>query len=150
MIKKGRRFFLVREDLLPEAIVKTIKVKEILIRNQVFTVNKAVAKVGLSRSAFYKYKDGVFPFHQWNSSETVTLVLVLEHRSGILSKVLNTLAGTRANILTINQNIPIHGLASVTITFETTDMESDIDETTDRLKVLDGVREAYPVGYNFK
>ncbi len=150
MIKKGRRFFLVREDLLPEAIVKTIKVKEILIRNQVSTVNKAVAKVGLSRSAFYKYKDGVFPFHQWNSSETVTLVLVLEHRSGILSKVLNTLAGTRANILTINQNIPIHGLASVTITFETTDMESDIDETTDRLKVLDGVREAYPVGHNFK
>jgi chorismate mutase len=150
MENKGRRFFLVREDLLPESIVKTIKVKEILLKYEECTVNKAVTKVGLSRSAFYKYKDGVFPFHQWNSSRTVTLALVLEHRSGILSHVLNTLAGVKANIFTINQNIPIHGLAGVTITFETKDMKSNIEETTDRLKALDGVREAYPVGHNFK
>lgn len=148
MSKTGRRFFLVREDLLPEAIIKTIMAKEILLKDEASTVNKAVEMVNLSRSSFYKYRDGVFPFRQWNSSETFTLVLMLEHRSGVLSKVLNTLAEARANIITINQNIPLYGLASVTITFETAGMKSDVDEITARLEMLEGVIEVNPVGHN--
>ena len=52
-------FYLVREEILPEAIKKTIKVKEILKRGEIRTINEAVEKMGLSRSAYYKYKDYV-------------------------------------------------------------------------------------------
>lgn len=57
-------FYLVREEILPEAIKKTIKVKEILKRGEIKTINEAVEKMGLSRSAYYKYKDFVFPFYE--------------------------------------------------------------------------------------
>ncbi|BAF59783.1 ACT domain-containing protein [Pelotomaculum thermopropionicum SI] len=148
MAKKERKFYLVQEDLLPEAILKTVLAKELLLRGDAATVNEAVEKVDLSRSAFYKYKDGVFPFHQWSPGVTVTLAMVLEHRSGILSKVLGILAAARANILTINQNVPVHGLASVTVTFETAGLEGDLDNITKRIRELDGVREVNPVGHS--
>ncbi|HOV78658.1 MAG TPA: ACT domain-containing protein [Bacillota bacterium] len=148
MVRKERRFFLVQEDILPEAILKTVLAKELLLRGDAATVNEAVEKANLSRSAFYKYKDGVFPFYQWRPGVTITLALVLEHRPGVLSRVLNTLAAAKANILTINQNIPVHGLASVAVTFETAGMESGAEEITGRLAELDGVREVSPVGYN--
>ena len=45
-------FYLVREEILPEAIKKTIKVKEILKRGEIKTINEAVEKMGLSRSAY--------------------------------------------------------------------------------------------------
>lgn len=59
---KKDKFYLVQEDILPEAIKKTIKVKEILKLGEVKTINEAVEKMDLSRSAYYKYKDYVFPF----------------------------------------------------------------------------------------
>ena len=40
-------FYLVREEILPEAIKKTIKVKEILKRGEIRTINEAVEKMGL-------------------------------------------------------------------------------------------------------
>lgn len=148
MTKKERRFFLVQEDILPDVILKTVLAKELLQRGEAATVNEAVEKVDLSRSAFYKYRDGVFPFHQWKPGLTVTLALVLEHRSGVLSNVLGALAEAKTNILTINQNIPVHGLANVAITFETAGMEGDVENITARLRALDGVRETNPVGQN--
>ena len=49
-------FFLVQEQILPEAIKKTIRVKEMLKRGDARTINEAVDSMGLSRSAYYKYK----------------------------------------------------------------------------------------------
>ena len=71
-------FYLVREEILPEAIKKTIKVKEILKRGEIRTINEAVEKMGLSRSAYYKYKDYVFPFYEASKEKIITLSLLLE------------------------------------------------------------------------
>ena len=59
--ENGQKFYLVSEDILPEAIKKTIKVKELLKHHQGQTIHEAVQKMDLSRSAYYKYKDHVFP-----------------------------------------------------------------------------------------
>jgi len=147
MARKERRFFLVQEDLLPEAIQKTALARELLLRGEATTVTEAVQKVNLSRSAYYKYRDGVFPFYRWNPGVTVSFSMVLEHRPGILSRVLKTLAEAKTSILTINQSIPVNGLASVSITFETAGMEWDVEEVTARLRQLDGVREISPIGH---
>lgn len=59
MKKKDQQFYLVDLKILPEAIKKTIRVKEILQDGTCGSINEAVKKVDISRSAYYKYK-GLF------------------------------------------------------------------------------------------
>lgn len=148
MIKKESRFFIVAEDILPESIIKTVLAREMLLKGEAITVGEAVGKANLSRSAFYKYKDKVYPYYRWHPGMTLTLAMVLEHRTGILSKVLGALADAGANILTVNQNIPVHSLANVTVSFETEGLGTGVEEITDLIRGLDGVREVKPVGLN--
>ena len=124
--EKQSNFYLVREEILPEAIKKTIVVKEILKRGELKTVNEAVEKVGLSRSAYYKYKDYVFPFYEASKEKIITLSLLLEHKPGVLSRVLNTIAGDSGSIMTINQGIPLQGVANTTISIETKSLTIDL------------------------
>jgi chorismate mutase len=77
---------------------------------EVDTVNEAVERVGLSRSAFYKYKDGIFPFNSMMNETIMTITFSLEHTSGLLSKVLTYMADQGGNVLTINQTIPLREL----------------------------------------
>ncbi|MFR4402194.1 MAG: ACT domain-containing protein, partial [Peptococcus niger] len=55
--------YIVDERILPEAILKTAQTKELLAKFPALTINEAVKQIGISRSAFYKYRDGVFPFY---------------------------------------------------------------------------------------
>ncbi|GAW93245.1 ACT domain-containing protein [Calderihabitans maritimus] len=144
--ERGERFYLVRESILPEAIRKTALVKMLLDKGEAKTVNEAVAKAGLSRSAYYKYRDGVFPFYTAAQEKIVTLSLTLEHRAGVLSRVLNTIAGARGNILTINQNIPLQGLAHVSISLETAELRENLEDVLYKLRHLDGVKKVEIVG----
>ncbi|PWV91971.1 ACT domain-containing protein [Paenibacillus cellulosilyticus] len=140
------RYYVVREDILPEAIMKTIQVKDMLKRGEAATVHEAVERVGLSRSAFYKYKDGVYPLSELDRERIVTISMELEHRSGILSKVLSLVAGLEGNVLTINQSIPLQGLANVVISVDTSYMTEELTELLERIRQLDGVRKASVIG----
>ena len=119
MNKEKSGFFLVREEILPEAIKKTIRVKEMLKRGDARTINEAVEKMELSRSAYYKYKDYVFPFYEASRNKIVTLTLLLEHKKGVLSSVLNTISADSGSVMTINQGIPLQGVANATVSIET-------------------------------
>ncbi len=136
---KKDKFYLVQEDILPEAIKKTIKVKEILKLGEAKTINEAVERMDLSRSAYYKYKDYVFLPAQGMSERKAVISLMLHHDKGILSEVLNTMSSVNANILTINQNIPIHEWASVVLSFDLCEMAVSIDELLERLRSCRGV-----------
>lgn len=139
-------FYLVREEILPEAIKKTIKVKELLKRGEARTINEAVEKMELSRSAYYKYKDFVFPFYEASREKIVTLALLLEHKPGVLSRVLNTMANERGSVLTINQGIPLQGVANATISLETADLAIDLEALLDKLRLVDGVKRLEVLG----
>ena len=136
-------FYLVKEDILPEAIKKTIKVKEILKRGEVKTINEAVVRLGLSRSAYYKYKDYVFPFYEASKDKIITLSLLLEHKSGVLSRVLNLIALDSGSI---NQGIPLQGVANTTISIETKNMKVDLEALLDKLRMIDGVKRLEVLG----
>ena len=136
----GSTYFLVDQTALPEIFSKVIEVKKILSMGKIKTVNDAVKEVGISRSAFYKYKDFVFPFYETSRGRVMTLFFVVEDFSGILSSIINSIAKAKANIITINQNIPINGLADVTISIETTGMTMDIRELMESLGEIEGVR----------
>ncbi len=137
---RSKQYYIVSEEILPEAILKTAQAKEILTRREALTINEAVEKAGLSRSAYYKYREGIFPFFQASKERIVTLSLILEHRPGILSDVLNTVADQKGNILTINQGIPLQGTAVVTLSIDTHDASGDMEELISRLKEIKGVK----------
>ena len=140
MKKMKSGFYLVQEDILPEAIKKTIRVKEILKRGEVRTINEAVAKMNLSRSAYYKYKDYVFPFYEASRNKNVTLALILENRKGILSQILDMISSVSGNILAINQGIPLQGVAHVTISMETQHLSVGLEELLEKIRLLEGVK----------
>ncbi|WP_065408926.1 ACT domain-containing protein [Pseudobacillus wudalianchiensis] len=139
MAKKDfeRKFYLVREDVLPEAMKKTLEAKELIDRHRVDSVWEAVKKVDLSRSAFYKYRDTVFPFHKVVTERIITLFFHLEDRSGTLSELLRLVAKYEGNILTIHQTIPIQGRANVTLSLNVSNMTIDLDDMLAELEKLE-------------
>lgn len=140
------RFLLVREDLLPEAIVKTLQAKQLLEQRDEITVHEAVEAVGLSRSAFYKYKDGVFELNRLERERIVTISMHLQHKSGILSRVLSLIASFQGNVLTIQQTIPLQGMAHVAITIDASGMEEGLSAFMDALIHTEGVTKAAIIG----
>lgn len=136
-----QRYYLVREDVLTEAMQKTLEVKKMLQRGNI-SILDAVEKTGLSRSAFYKYRDAVFPFHSIVKERILTVFLQLEDRTGTLATLLEAVAQAGCNILTIHQTIPIQGRANVTLSLDVTAMEQDLDVFLHQLKKLDFVESA--------
>lgn len=139
-MNKKKDFLLVSRDILPDAIIKTAQAKELLAKFDVLTVNEACERVEISRSAFYKYKDGVFPFYEASKEKIITLSLLLVDKAGVLSNVLNYIASVKGNILTINQGIPLQGIANVSISIETDKLEDNIESLLANIRELEGVR----------
>jgi len=142
----AERYYVVREDLLPDGILKTEQAKELLRRGESATIHEAAERVGLSRSAFYKYKDGVYMLEQASRESIATLAMDLEHRSGVLSKVLGTLAASEGNVLTISQSIPLQGMANVVVSLDTSLMNGTLPELLEKLRSIAGVKRASVVG----
>lgn len=134
-----KKYFIVSADALPEVFVKVAEAKRMLQVGEASTVGQAAAMVGISRSAFYKYKDSVRPFNDMLHGRIVTFQILLKDEPGILSGVLNVFAGTGVNILTINQNIPANGCAVVTMTAETSTLRRSLEEVLGDAKASPGV-----------
>ncbi|HZK34050.1 MAG TPA: ACT domain-containing protein [Bacillota bacterium] len=143
---KENVFYIVNRRVLPQVFHNVMKAKMLLATGEAKTVNDAVKKAGISRSAFYKYKDSVFSFSQANRGKIITLSLTLLDLSGVLSTILNAVALRRGNILTINQNIPIHGVANVTISVDTRQMEHDQERMIHELNEIKGVQRIEVIG----
>lgn len=144
--KLDKKFYLVREDVLPEAMKKTLEAKELMERGKAESVWDAAQKVDLSRSAFYKYRDTVFPFHTVVKERLVTLFFYLEDRSGTLSHLLSVVASSGCNVMTIHQTIPLMGRANVTLSLNTSEIEIEIDELLSRLRRLEFVEKVEVLG----
>ena len=136
---KKDKFYLVQEDILPEAIKKTIKVKEILKLGEAKTINEAVERMDLSRSAYYKYKDYVFPFYEIAQGKIVSITVSMSNDPGMLSSILRAIAESNGSILTINQDIPLQDIANVTIAFETKDLSTTLEECLDNIRSIRGI-----------
>ena len=133
------KYFIVEASAMPEIFRKVAQAKRLLETGEQNTVNGAALAVGISRSAFYKYKDAVHPFNDMLHGRIVTFQAMLKDEPGILSGVLNIFAGTGMNVLTINQNIPVKGKAFVSVSARSENMSIEIDELLKRLFEVQGV-----------
>ena len=138
-MSKAPNYYIVDAEALPEIFRKVVDARRMLDTGEAETVNQAVQLAGISRSAFYKYKDAVRPFQDMLHGRIVTFQIMLKDEPGILSHVLNLFAGSGANILTIHQGIPINGCAVVTVNAETSGLEGSLQELLARLNGAEGV-----------
>ncbi len=139
---QGPKYYIVEASALPEVFLKVAEAKRLLSTGDAETVNEATRMTGISRSAFYKYRDAVLPFQNMMTGRIITFQLTLHDEPGVLSSILVTFAGHHANILTINQTIPTGGCAMVTIAAETIHMSESIEQLLHQLSEMEGVVKA--------
>ena len=128
---------LIDSKVLPEVFSKVLHAKKLLADGECKDISEAVKKAEISRSAFYKYRDYVFPFNQMQG--IITLFFIVSDITGVLSSILSVLADAKTNVLTIN--IPVNSVADVTISVQNDISAVDLNELVDRLSSLDGVKD---------
>ncbi len=139
-------YYLVEASALPEVYRKVLKTKELLEAGRVSTVSEAVAQTGLSRSAYYKYKDVVFTFHEKSQGKVMSFSFTLRDEPGVVSGLLSIFAKSGCNVLTLHQGLPSGGTAVFTISVETHNATLSSDELLEALSGVRGVLECKVLG----
>ena len=138
-MKQLPKYYIVEAQALPEVFLKVAEAKWLLETGEVATVNEATRATGISRSAFYKYRDAIAPFQNLMAGRILTFQFLLRDETGLLSSILSIFADSGANILTINQSIPQNGCAMVMITAETTELHCTVEALLQQVERTSGV-----------
>ena len=138
--KDNRKFYLIREDVLPESVIKTLKVKDTLKNNSNLSIYDAVKQFNLSRSAFYKYRETIFPVDEKILDQReFTLILYVNDIVGMLAQVLNAISQLQLSVLTIHQSVPIEDKATITLSLNARNSNLSIDEVIESLREINHV-----------
>lgn len=138
--KDNRKFYLIREDVLPESVIKTLKVKDALKNNSNLSIYDAVKQFNLSRSAFYKYRETIFPVDEKILDQReFTLILYVNDIVGMLAQVLNAISQLKLSVLTIHQSVPIEDKATITLSLNARNSNLSIDEVIESLREINHV-----------
>ena len=138
-VEQSTGYFVVKQKALPEVLLKVVEAKRLIESERAVSVQEATERVGISRSSFYKYKDDIFPFHENEKGQTVTMVIQLDDTPGVMAELLQKVAEYKANILTIHQSIPINGVASLTISVQILPTTADVSLMVDEMEKQKGV-----------
>ena len=130
------RYYVVTKRALPEVLLKVVQLKRLLMTEKKMTIQEAADQVGISRSSFYKYKDDIFPFHETEKGQTITIVIQMDDRPGVLTELLAMIAEYEANILTIHQSIPLN---AVTLSLEVLSSTGNMEDMIEALEGREGV-----------
>jgi len=136
------KYYIIEASALPEVFLKVAEAKRLLSTGEAATVNESTRITGISRSAFYKYRDSVLPFQSLMTGRLITFQFRLHDEPGILSTVLKTFAEFHTNLMTVNSTIPTNGVALVTISAETTNMTVSLEDLLHGFEQIPGVVKA--------
>lgn len=136
---KKIKYYLVNANILPDIYSKVIDAKNYLASGEADSASKAAKMAGLSRSTYYKYKDAIFEYNGEGSDETATINAKLKDNAGVLSALMNELYKAGANVLSVNQSVPVHSVADVSVTVRVTEMVISLDDLIKNVKNINGV-----------
>ncbi|MCD7751380.1 MAG: ACT domain-containing protein [Lachnospiraceae bacterium] len=139
-------YYVIRRRAVPDVLLKVVEANRLVKSGQVSSVQEAVDQMGISRSSFYKYRDDIIPFHDNAQGTTITLSLQINDVPGLLSQVLQIIAQSNVNILTIHQSIPINGVASLSISVQVLMASGDTSAMVQALEALEGVGSVEIIG----
>ena len=138
-------FLIIHKDVMPSFLVKVVKTTR-LIEEENKSVSEACKALDISRSTFYKYKDKVFELKS-DFGRKAILSFKVENAMGVLSDIINNISKYKGNILTINQDMPIHNLAYVSVMIDAKDMLVSIYELISELKKIQKVKDVSLVAF---
>lgn len=133
------KYMLIDSSILPEIYSKVILAKNLIAGGEASSATQAAKMAGISRSAYYKYKDKIFEYSE-QGDDTTTLNAKLLDNAGVLSSVMNELYLAGANVLSVNQSIPVNSVADVSITVRISDTDSSNEELVEKIKTINGVK----------
>ncbi len=137
MIQK-KIYYMVDSSALPEVFTKVIKAKQLIDSKAASSASEAIKMAGISRSAYYKYKDMVFNCND-NNTNKLDIQAVLKDKAGVFSSFSNCLFKKGANIITMTQTEPKNGVAAVYITLGIENLHGSIKELMELAEQIDGV-----------
>ena len=143
---ESTKYYVVKKKAVPDVLLKVVETKHLLASERAMTIQEATEKIGISRSSFYKYKDDIFPFHENEKGQTVTLVIQMNDKPGLLARILQEVAHYKANILTIHQSIPLNGVATLTLSVEILSTTGNISDMVNEIEENEGVHYLKIVG----
>ena len=131
-------YLIIHRSILPEYYEKVLEVRRLMESGKIKEVSQAVKQVGISRSTYYKYKDFIFEPTDLAGGRKAVFSMMLNHEPGVLSSILSLISQAGASVLTITQSLPIHGMASVTISLDISSTES-VGELLSKIENTAGV-----------
>lgn len=134
-----KNYLIVDKNVLPEVFLKVIKIKQLMEEGQFDNISDAAKSVGLSRSAYYKYKDHVFEPDNVTLERKALITFTLSHEKGLLSQTLAIFAKFDCSVITINQNVPINQKANVMVSVDISEMNQDIELLIQDLQTIKGI-----------
>lgn len=131
-------YYLIDSSILPDVYSKVIKAKYLISSGVASSASEAARMAGISRSAYYKYKDKIFEYSE-QAEDTTTLNAKLHDNAGVLSSVMNEVYLAGANVLSVNQSVPVNQVADVSITIRNADASATDDELVEKIRKINGV-----------
>ena len=127
-----KRFLLVDVNVLPEVFLRVLQAKELLANGEAKNISVAARLAGVSRSAFYKYKDCIFDAE--DGKELLTLNVTVLDETGALQALLAGISSAGISIVNMNQAPPTNGTAQVWVTIRTGGMKPALDQMFQNLR----------------
>lgn len=135
------KYLLVDMSILPEIYAKVVEANGFLQSGEATSASQAAKMAGISRSAYYKYKDKIFEYNEQGDDVTAINAKLIDN-AGVLSSVMNELYLAGANILAVNQGIPVNNIADVSITVRLTQSDVSTKDLILKIKNIGGVKSA--------
>lgn len=133
-------YLIIHKSILPDYFETVLKAKS-LVEDEKMSVSDACRLLGISRSTFYKYKDNIFSPSKNYGKKAIVGVKTAD-KMGVLSNILSIIYNFGANVITINQDMPIKDSAYITMAIDVSDSEKHINELVKELKTVENVRSA--------
>lgn len=124
--------------MLPPVFEGVLLAKQLLADGRAANATQAVKMAGISRSAFYKYRDFVYEYTAGDAN-SVNISALLSDKAGVLSALTTVLYKYGVNIITVNQSMPVDGTASASLTVRTDNLKLPLNELLEKLRKTDGI-----------
>lgn len=84
---KAKQYIIVAEHVAGETLRRVVRVKGRLADNPAISINQACKEEGISRSAYYKYKDNVFAYQSQEGQQLFHFSILTALSASCLSQI---------------------------------------------------------------
>lgn len=133
-------YLIVHKSILPDYYEKVINARQMVEEGKARDISEAAKLAGISRSTYYKYKDYVFEPSELSANRKAVISCMLSHETGMLSSLISCISSFGCSILTIDQSLPIHDVATVTCCLDISSMAEMPNDLINAIAKIPGIK----------